>query len=102
GGGALLGRRPGMPRFDPVPGHWCHHPAADRVGEPPDLPAGRRDPGAPGRLDSPRWWFRGDAEDRGRLTGQSENAVYTHAPTAGYSRWIPAVIGGFFSSDDCK
>ena len=42
----LRRRRPDVLRLDPVPGDRRDQPAADRMGQPPDVPAGRRDPWA--------------------------------------------------------
>ena len=38
----VLRRRPDVLRLDPVPGDRRDHSAADRVGQPADVPAGRR------------------------------------------------------------
>ena len=48
----LRGRGSDVLGLDPVPSHRRRQPAADRVGQPADLPAGGRDPGPPGRVAS--------------------------------------------------
>ena len=60
-GQRLLRRRPDVLGLDPVPADRRDQPAADRMGQPPDVPAGRRDRGpsalirAPLARPSPNW-----------------------------------------------